>query len=240
MGRVRDQLELPRRFSRPTGVPGEFPNYVRPGRTRSSGIPPHRFLVTHPIFRAPGFCHPSDVKPALLLLAALAATLMPATVDASTFRTPVIRLDDAVHQPPTVTFSIPKYELSRVDRETVAACLILEAASQGDYGMRAVMAVIRNRARGLPELFAPAVLRPKQFSALNTVTAGRESLTRAIQRAKRDVMWFTALEIVDDALKESWHDPTGGATHYTRSVERTPWTRRLAKTVTIGVHSFYR
>jgi spore germination cell wall hydrolase CwlJ-like protein len=159
---------------------------------------------------------------------------------ASAFVPPIIRFDDPEPPLPVVSFSIPAYELSALDRETVAACLILEAASQGDYGMRAVMAVIRNRARGLPELFAPTVLRPKQFSALNTVTAGRETLHRAIARAKRDVMWTTALNIVNDAINAGWYDPTGGATHYTRSVETTRWTRSLAKTVTIGAHSFYR
>lgn len=135
---------------------------------------------------------------------------------------------------------IPRYQLTQHEREITAACLILEAASQGDFGMRGVMSVIRNRARGLPELFAPVVLRPKQFSALNKVTAGRETFAQAIGRAKRDRMWPVALAIVDDAVHDTWHDSTGGATHYTRSVENTPWTRRLAKTVRIGAHSFYR
>lgn len=135
---------------------------------------------------------------------------------------------------------MPRYQLTALERETVAACLVLEAANQGDYGMRSVMAVIRNRARGLPELFAFTVLQRKQFSALNQHTSGRESLWRAIQRAKRDRTWSQALRIVDDATGDAWHDPTGGATHYTRTGERTHWTRRLAKTVTIGAHSFYR
>ncbi len=141
---------------------------------------------------------------------------------------------------PTITFSIPKYELSDEERELVAACLILEAASQGDRGMRGVMAVIRNRARGLPELFVPTVLREKQFSALNKLTAGRESLYRVLRRAKSDRMWDTAMRIVDDATEDEWHDPTRGATHYTRTGERTRWTGALAKTVVIGRHAFYR
>lgn len=177
----------------------------------------------------------------LRFLAVCAATFaLPASVQATKFVTPIISLAEPEPVTPNVSLTIPAYELTRQDRETVAACLILEAASQGDYGMRAVMAVIRNRARGLPELFAPTVLRPMQFSALNKATAGRESLSHAIARAKRDIMWFTALQIVDDATSPSWHDPTGGATHYTLSAERTRWTRRLAKTVTIGAHSFYR
>lgn len=141
---------------------------------------------------------------------------------------------------PQVRFALPKYELSSLDRETVAACLVLESASQGELGMRGVMAVIRNRAGGRPELFAFTVLREKQFSALNKHTSGRESLWRVIQRAKADRTWTQALALVDAAQRDDWHDPTGGATHYTRAVERTAWTRTLAKTVTIGAHSFYR
>lgn len=140
----------------------------------------------------------------------------------------------------TVRFSMPKYQLTSLERETVAACLILEAANQGDFGMRSVMAVIRNRAQGRPELFGPTVLRQKQFSALNAHTSGRESLWRVIARAKKDRMWQTALTIVDHAVSDAWHDPTGGATHYTRTGERIHWTRVLAKTATIGAHSFYR
>lgn len=141
---------------------------------------------------------------------------------------------------PAISFSIPRYQLSDLERETVAACLVLEAANQGDYGLRAVMSVIRNRARGLPELFVPTVLREKQFSALNLQTSGRETLWRAIERAKRDRTWPQALAIVDEALSSQWQDATQGATHYTRTGERTAWTRRLAQTVTIGSHSFYR
>ena len=73
--------------------------------------------------------------------------------------------------PPVIFFAVPKYTLTQHERETIAACLVLEAANQGEFGMRSVMAVIRNRARALPELFAPTVLRSKQFSALNKVTA---------------------------------------------------------------------
>lgn len=157
---------------------------------------------------------------------------------------PLVQLEPAPPMPPPdlriISFSIPRYEPTLLERETVAACLILEAANQGDFGMRSVMAVIRNRARGEPVLLAPVVLRPKQFSALNAHTAGHESLWRLIQRAKRDRMWPQAMAIVDAALSEAWHDPTGGATHYTRTGERIHWTRRLMKTATIGAHSFYR
>lgn len=191
---------------------------------------------------------PQRTVAATLFALAVAAPWSGATV-------PVLPLDPIVapesrgasvlglDNPPTVrtiSFSVPKYRLTDAERELVASCLVLEAASQGEFGMRGVMAVIRNRSRGLPELFAPTVLREKQFSALNKLTAGRESVARVVRRAQSDRMWETALAIVDDAVDEGWHDPTDGATHYTRTGERTPWTRTLARTVTIGRHAFYR
>lgn len=168
------------------------------------------------------------------------ATRAAATLSLPAFLTPPPPVFSPAPAPIRVQFTPQKYRLSDQERETVAACLVLESASQGEIGMRSVMAVIRNRARGHPELFAPTVLREKQFSALNPHTAGRESLWRVIQRARRDPTWPRALSLVDQAQREDWHDPTGGATHYTRAAERTAWTRALAKTVTIGAHSFYR
>ncbi len=181
-----------------------------------------------------------SVKPAFRLLTVLTVAIAPGLASAAErFVIPHI-VADAEASPLTVSFSIPHYTLTPEDRATLAACLVLEAASQGEFGMRAVMAVIRNRAHGRPELFAPTVLQEKQFSAFNGLTSGRESLWHVVQRAQRDRMWPAALAAVDAALADSWTDPTGGATHYTRSAERTAWTRSLAKTVTIGAHSFYR
>lgn len=156
---------------------------------------------------------------------------------------PTIVLTDSppTNAGPTVTFAVPKYVLTAQERDLVASCLVLEAASQGEFGMRGVMAVIYNRSRGLPELFATIIVQEKQFSAFNKMTAGRESPTRLIQRAQKDRMWETALAIVDDAAKRNtWHDPTGGATHYTLVGERTRWTHTLAQTTIIGRHAFYR
>lgn len=184
------------------------------------------------------------VKPVLRPIAVLIAFFASPALNAGGHAVPVIKLTDPFAPKenafPPVSFSIPRYSLPEAERETIAMCLVLEAASQGEFGMRGVMAVVRNRARGRPELFAPTVLRPKQFSALNKLTARRESFAHCLARAKRDRMWPEALALVDEAASEAWHDPTDGATHYTRSGERTPWTHRLAKTVTIGAHSFYR
>lgn len=211
-------------------------------RHASSGwVPSRRWLLT--LCRGPlVFATLTFVKPQLRALAILALLILPSFAAGRSIIVPYFTPEEEPEPftSPRVTFSIPSYELSQAERETIAACLILEAASQGDIGLRSVMAVIRNRARGTPELFEPTVLRKNQFSALNKVTAGRETLAHAIARAKRDRMWPVALQIVDESLHSSWWDPTGGATHYTRSAERTRWTRTLARTVVIGAHSFYR
>lgn len=141
---------------------------------------------------------------------------------------------------PEIVVSIPRYTLNSEERELVASCLVLESASQGEAGMRGVMAVIRNRAHARPELFATIVMRERQFSAFNRLTAGKESVNRVLTRAHNDRMWPAALRVVDDASKDDWTDPTEGATHYTRRGERTYWTHSLAQTVTIGRHAFYR
>ena len=193
--------------------------------------------------RRRGMCDHVSVKPELRSLAALAAMILTTLAHGASAAPPfMIRLGDPpadIAETP-VTFVVPKYALTSSERELIAACLVLEAANQGEFGMQGVMAVIRNRARGQPELFAATVLREKQFSAFNKLTAGRETLARTIARARRDPTWWTALSVVNAALEESWHDPTDGATHYTRTGENTRWTRSLAKTVTIGGHSFYR
>jgi spore germination cell wall hydrolase CwlJ-like protein len=180
----------------------------------------------------------------LRLAAVFAALIPPLGNAAASTAAPEIRVPTVAriveHAPAPLTVAIPSYVLTTKERETVATCLVLEAANQGEFGMRSVMAVIRNRARGRPELFAPTVLRERQFSALNKLTAGYESLNRTIARASADRMWPVALAIVDDATSAAWHDPTEGATHYTRTGERNRWVNRLTPTVKIGAHSFYR
>jgi Cell Wall Hydrolase len=178
-----------------------------------------------------------SLKP--LSFAVLAALALPSYAMVAGQAAP---LADSGPQDPSPQIAVPilRYTPKTLEIETVAACLVLEAASQGPEGMRGVMAVIRNRSHGLPELFEPVVLKRRQFSAFNRLTAGYEQRAHAIQRARRDRMWENALALVEEAQSPAWRDPTAGATHYTRSNERNRWTRMLEKTVTIGGHSFYK
>ncbi len=146
----------------------------------------------------------------------------------------------AVKMKADVAFHLVHYQLSHGEVKTVAACLVLEAASQGEAGMRGVMSVIRNRAHGDPVLFYQVILEPRQFSALNQVTSGAESLSAAIRRASLDRTWAVATRVAIESQSNTWTDTTGGALYYTRTSERVYWTRKFHRTAIIGCHSFYR
>ncbi len=143
------------------------------------------------------------------------------------------------HLPPPRPIAVQP-ALLEWQRQAVTACLVLEAACQGEAGMRAVMAVVRNRAQQSPARFAREVLRPRQFSAFNAVSAGHETLWKAVLRAQRDQSWPIAEQLVAEACLPGWKDSTHGATHYTRASERPYWAKDMHVTARIGDHVFYR
>jgi spore germination cell wall hydrolase CwlJ-like protein len=127
------------------------------------------------------------------------------------------------------------------ERQIVAACLVLEAACQGEAGMAAVMNVIANRASGDPARFAAVTRRPYQFSAFNPATVrGERSLADLVQRASRDRTWGLALALVDRAAAGALPDLTDGATHFSRVEEQARWMGRMEVTAVIGSHKFLR
>lgn len=139
----------------------------------------------------------------------------------------------------TVRFEVPRYQLDDTERETVAACLVLEAACQGRAGMEGVMAVISNRAGGSPERFYAVATARKQFSAFDAAGQNPKLLRRLVERAKGDRTWPLALEIVAAAESGYLIDRTGGATFYARSDSRPYWLRSVRRTTTIGDHCFF-
>ena len=199
-------------------------------------------IITHTttivqIFGPPS--SPQNLSLKSLSFAVFAALSLPLSALAAG-QTASLANSDAQNPSPQIAVPFPRYTPKALEIETVAACLVLEAASQGPEGMRGVMAVISNRSHGQPELFEPVVMKRRQFSAFNRLTSGYEQRAHAIQRARKDRMWEDALALVEEAQGPAWRDPTVGATHYTRSNERNRWTRILEKTVTIGGHSFYK
>lgn len=142
----------------------------------------------------------------------------------------------------TATTVASTYQPSSWEKQIVAACLVLEAADQGEIGMRGVASVILNRADGQHSKVLRVVKKPYAFSALNTATTGRtgsQGYANHVQKASRDRLWRSALEVVEDLYSSNWRDVTYGANHYARRDVNPSWTRTMAKTTVIGSHAFY-
>jgi N-acetylmuramoyl-L-alanine amidase len=127
------------------------------------------------------------------------------------------------------------------DAALLASCLILEAGGEGRAGMQAVMNVISNRAGGRPELFAREVLRPRQFSAFNSVRTAADR-QRLIDRARAHPRWSQALQMADLARRGQLPDITLGATHYYATHLPAPpaWASQMTATRELGGHRFFR
>lgn len=132
---------------------------------------------------------------------------------------------------------------SEYDKHVIAACLILEAANQGEKGMQAVASVIANRAQNQSTRYLSVVLHPYAFSALNTATTPRKNtakLSQLVRRASQDIAWKTAVEIVEKLYAGSLEDLTFGANHYSRRDELPSWSHGMRATTVIGDHLFFK
>lgn len=126
------------------------------------------------------------------------------------------------------------------DRELLARLLQAEAGSEGPLGMLAVGSVIRNRAnaRGYGDTIRDVMMKPGQFSPLNSVTgyAGGEQGVNFDRLRPSD----TAYAVADMILSGEYDDPTGGATHFYNPDISTPsWGRESGgEWMTLGRHIF--
>ena len=113
--------------------------------------------------------------------------------------------------------------------EIVAATLILEAGGEADpRAMAAVREVIANRAKNKTEL--AVILAPKQFSCWNG-----KNVEDGIAKAKRHPKWSQALALVNQKTNY-----TNGATHDHAEKVSPSWAKKLARTVQIEHHIFYK
>jgi len=129
------------------------------------------------------------------------------------------------------------------DRELLARLLQAEAGSEGAMGKLAVGSVIRNRAmtRGYGDNIREVMMKPGQFSPLNSVTgyAGGEQGVDfdEISPSEEDYA------IADAVLTGEAADPTGGATHfYNPDISKPKWGAERAggNWMQLGRHVFGR
>lgn len=129
------------------------------------------------------------------------------------------------------------------NRKLIAACLILEAADQGEAGLQAVASVIANRAEKKPTDYIKVVTRPYAFSALNeasTDKTGKFTYDQLVKKASKDRNWSLAVSIVDKMYQKTLTDNTFGANHYSRKDELPSWSHGMRATVVIGDHLFFK
>jgi spore germination cell wall hydrolase CwlJ-like protein len=134
------------------------------------------------------------------------------------------------------------YAMTGYQQEVVAAGLILEATSDGQEGMEAVMSVIVNRARVAGKTPLQILTRPGQFSAMASVwNKKKPNFSPLIAKAKKDENWKVALSIVHTYEGGLWIDTSCGSTYY-HTVDISPsWSRSkdLRYAGTVGAHRFY-
>ena len=149
--------------------------------------------------------------------------------------------------------------LSSYERQIIASCLVLEAASEGTEGMRAVLNVIHNRADHKLSRVVRVTIKRGQFSAMHSIwgknyvrlvllidtihrIVGNPDFNALIERAKRDRMYESALKLVLIMEKGLLEDNTRSATHYHTLAINPYWADAdsFSHTVTIGNHRFYR
>jgi spore germination cell wall hydrolase CwlJ-like protein len=153
---------------------------------------------------------------------------------------------------PRLGSALLELEIGEDDMDTVARTLWGEARGEGEAGMRAVAAVIVNRARAARAwkakhgkdrhpLFGDGTLRSVckakwQFSCWNEKDPNRQKMEALL---KTDPLYLKGREALTWALSND--DPTLGATHYYSSVIKQPdWTKGATFTVKIGHHLFYK
>ena len=130
--------------------------------------------------------------------------------------------------------------LSDLERHVVASCVILESASEGVYGMRAVLNVIWNRSDHRLDKVFKVVIKPWQFSCMHSIWGKRNpDYNRLIMRAQRDRMYASAFNLVLLMEKGFLQDNTQGSTYYHTKEILPWWSKHYHYQKDIGSHVFY-
>lgn len=131
--------------------------------------------------------------------------------------------------------------LNSRDREIVATCMVLEAGGEGPDGMRAVLNVILNRAKGDLSRMVAVTVKRGAFSCMSSVWQNDEPdysplLDRAMNQPDAYEKASQLIAVMELGLLT---DNTGGATHYHANSVQPYWVGAMRYLTTIGNHIFY-
>lgn len=141
----------------------------------------------------------------------------------------------------TAVFRVQAESLNPQDREIVAACLVLEAGGEGFDGMRAVLNVMLNRAKGDLGRLVSATVKRGAFSCMASIWNQEEpDYSPLIDRAMNQPEAYAGASQLLDTLEQGLlTDNTGGATHYHADYILPYWADSLHFLTAIGSHRFY-
>ncbi len=135
--------------------------------------------------------------------------------------------------------------LNSHERDLVARTMVSEAGDQGDQGLAAVAAVIKNRATGndpdFPRDVTGVIHQRNAFTAWSN-PRGRNNPN---DFRSDDPKLAHAAQIADSVFSGDAPDPTGGATYYAnvpltkKLYGKTPQFFKYPQTTQIGEHSFF-
>jgi N-acetylmuramoyl-L-alanine amidase len=131
------------------------------------------------------------------------------------------------------------YKLSQI-HNIIARTLWAEARNDGEQGMRAVAAVIYNRARGDIQQFVDVIKKPKQFSCWNAMTA-KDWLPENFKtknKSDRDRQWKIAEKIANEMVQDRFTPVNNKIDHYYNPAIVSPSWGKDEKGEMIGSHKF--
>ena len=124
--------------------------------------------------------------------------------------------------------------------DCLAQAIYYEAASESEDGQRAVAQVVLNRVRhpAWPDSVCGVVyqgpMRPGGGCQFTFTCDG------SLMRQPGGIAWARARALAAEALAGRSFAPVGLSTHYHTHAVFPSWAPRLAKTIVIGAHNFYR
>lgn len=124
--------------------------------------------------------------------------------------------------------------------DCLAQAVYYEAASESEDGQRAVAQVVLNRVRhpAWPDSVCGVVYQgPMRVGGGCQFTFTCDG---SLMRRPGGIAWARARAIAAEALAGRTYAPVGLSTHYHTHAVFPSWAPRLAKTIVIGAHNFYR
>lgn len=176
----------------------------------------------------------------------LILTAVVAVINASCSNQPVYMRDQYISQITIKPLSKPLQPVddnpyNKEDLQCLVHALWHEARGEGEEGMIAVAAVIKNRvnSKRYPNDYCKVIQQPKQFSYRNHLKQGELAPITLKNKLDEQVLKTTivvAKKTLQDKIKV---DIPSGALYYARHDVKNYWTKKKTVVAQVGKHVFY-